>query len=302
VNQVQQPGVPAALKKIFCGLTGMTCTFKTEATWADGLIYAAIWHYAGADPEMKFGRPEHGFSMTLGGASDSTRIKTSGSPLYEGRHRVGCVTYTPADIEGQSWHRNYNLDRLHLLIDPSFLRSFEFSIDPLGIPYLPDARDQLLANVLWALARELRDFGAALPPVYVEHAAGLLIAHLVRLAGRQRSQQVSRAGLSEISLRRVIEFVEDNLGRDISLTALAALTGTGVDVFARNFKASMGMPPYRYVLERRLLRAQTLLMERSKSIAEIAFEMGFSSQAHFTAQFSKVLNITPAAYRLRHQR
>jgi AraC family transcriptional regulator len=113
---------------------------------------------------------------------------------------------------------------------------------------------------------------------------------------------ISRAGLSEISLRYVIEFVEDNLGQDISLSALAALTGTGVDVFARNFKASMGLPPYRYVLDRRLLRAQALLMDGGKSIAEIAFELGFSSQAHFTARFSKVMNISPAAYRLRHRR
>jgi AraC family transcriptional regulator len=297
MDLVQQPGVPAALRKIFCGLTGMTCTFETEGTWANGLLYAAIWHYAGSDPEMKFGRPEHGLSMTLGGASDLTRIKVSGSSLYEGRHRVGCVTFTPADIEGQSWHRNYSLDRLHLLIDPSFLRSFEFGMDPLDLPYRPDARDQLLANILWALADEMRDGVMGLPSIYVEHAAGLLMAHLTHTLRRRYSGHPFRAGLPEASLRGVIEFIEENLGQDISLAALAALAGTGVDVFARNFKASMGLPPYRYVLERRLRRAQALLAENGKSIAEIAFEVGFSSQAHFTAQFSKAMAMSPASYR-----
>jgi AraC family transcriptional regulator len=148
----------------------------------------------------------------------------------------------------------------------------------------------------------MQDEAQGLPSVYVEHAAGLLMAHLVRSAGRERSQKLSRAGLSEMSLRRVVEFIEENLGQDISLTALAALTGTGVDVFARNFKARMGIPPYRYVLERRMYRAQALLTASGKPIAEIAFEVGFSSQAHFTAQFSKVMHMSPASYRALRRR
>jgi AraC family transcriptional regulator len=127
------------------------------------------------------------------------------------------------------------------------------------------------------------------------------MAHLVHSAGRGRSRHPSRAGLSETGLRRVIDFIEANLGQDIFLTALAALTGTGVDVFARNFKARIGVPPYRYVLERRLRRAQALLAGGDKSIAEIAFEVGFSSQAHFTTQFSKLMNLSPAGYRSLHR-
>jgi AraC family transcriptional regulator len=194
------------------------------------------------------------------------------------------------------------LDRLYLLIDPSFLRSCEFSIDPLDIPPIVNGHDPLIQSVLWSLAREMCGDAAEVPSVYAEHAAGLLMAHLTHAVWRGRSRQVCSAGLTEASLHRVIEFIEDNLGQDISLTALAALTGTGVDVFARNFKASMGLPPYRYVLQRRLRRAEALLADGGKSIAEIAFEVGFSSQAHFSAQFSKAMNMSPAAYRSRHRR
>jgi AraC family transcriptional regulator len=211
------------------------------------------------------------------------------------------VTYTPADTEGQGWYRNYNLDRLFVYIAPGFLRSFEFGVDPLDIPYRPDARDQLLASILWALARGIGKADGGLPSVYAEHAAGLLIGHLVRLAGRSRSRHLPRAGMSEANLRRVIDFIEANLGQDISLAALAALAGTGVDVFARNFKASMGLPPYRYVLVRRLHRAQSLLAADEKSLAEIAFELGFSSQAHLTTQFSKLMKTSPAVYRALHR-
>jgi AraC family transcriptional regulator len=211
------------------------------------------------------------------------------------------MSFAPAHTEGQAWHRNYNLDRLFLLIDPGFLQSYEFTIDPLDIPPVTNGHDLLIQGVLWSLAREMQNRAAEVPSVYAEHAAGLLMAHLIRSVRRGRSRQVRGAELSDASLRRVIEFIEDNLGGDVSLTALAALTGTGVDVFARNFKASVGLPPYRYVLQRRLRRAQALLTDSRKPIAEIAGEVGFSGQAHFTAQFGKVMGMSPASYRSRHR-
>jgi AraC family transcriptional regulator len=297
MHRDQQPRQATTPKQIFCNLTGVTDTLKAEKMWAKGLIYATIRHFAGTEPEAKFRRPEHLIAMTLGGASDWTRMKVSGSPLYEGRHRMGFVTYMPPGCEGHAWHQNFNLDRLYLLIEPSFLRCCEFGTDPPDIPFFTDAHDPLLESVLWSLAREMRDGGQALPSVYVEHAAAFLVAHLMHSARRDRRPR-PHAGLSDATLRRVIEFMEEHLDEAISLTALAALTGTGVDVFARNFKACIGVPPYRFLLERRMYRAKVLLAASDKSIAEIAIEVGFSSQAHFTAQFSKFMNISPAAYRL----
>jgi AraC family transcriptional regulator len=229
-------------------------------------------------------------------------VKISGASVYEGRQRAGWLTCIPSDAEYRGWYRNANLHAFVMLIDPSFMVASEFGLDALDLPSFNDTHDPLLRSVLWSLALEMQDEAQRLPSVYVEHAAGLLMAHLVRSAGRKRSQKLSRAGLSEVSLRRVVEFIEENLGQDTSLTALAALTGTGVDVFARNFKARMGVPPYRYVLERRMYRAQALLTTSGRPIAEIAFEVGFSSQAHFTAQFSKVMHMSPAAYRALHRR
>jgi AraC family transcriptional regulator len=300
MHQVQQPRPSTWPKQIFCSLTGVTDTLKAEKMWANGLIYATMRHFAGRDPEAKFRHPEHGIMMTLGGASDWTRMKVSGSPLYEGRHRVGRVTYMPPECEGHAWHRNFNLDRLYLLVEPSFLRSCEFGTDPLDIPFFYNVHDPLLESVLWSLAREMRDGAQALESVYVEHAAAFLMAHLMYSAKLDRRPQ-PRAGLSEATQRHVIEFIEEHLDQAISLTALAALTRTGVDVFARNFKACMGVPPYRYVLERRIRRAKALLAGSEKPLAEIAIEVGFSSQAHFTTQFRKFMNISPAAYRLLHR-
>jgi AraC family transcriptional regulator len=296
MQRPHEPNPPVAPKQAFSSLTGMSCTFKTEGMWVNGLIHAGIAHYGGSDAETLICRQEHMLILTLSGGSEVAKVKIPGTPVYENRHRSGCVSYAPADVERQGWYKNVDLDCLVFLIDPGFIGTCEFGRDVLDIPPFVNSHDPLIQSVLWSLAHELRD-GTAPPSIYAEHAAGLVMAHLTHSAGRDCARPADGAGLSDADLRRVIEFVEENLGHDISLTALAALTGTGVDVFARNFKASMGVPPYRYVLERRLKRAQALLMDGGKSIAEIAFEVGFSSQAHFTTQFSKAMHISPAAYR-----
>jgi AraC family transcriptional regulator len=187
------------------------------------------------------------------------------------------VTYTSADAEKMGHYRNAKMDYLVVLIHPGFIHSFEFAPDAFDLPPFTNRHDPLLQSVLWSLAWGIRNGAAGLPSVYAEHAAGLLMAHLIHSMRRGGSRSPARTGLSEPSRRRVIDFIEEKLGQDISLAALAALTGTGVDVFARNFKAHMGIPPYCYVLQRRLRRAQTLLAVSEKSIAEIAFEVGFSS-------------------------
>ena len=98
-------------------------------------------------------------------------------------------------------------------------------------------------------------------------------------------------------LRRVVEFIEANLHRNVSLSDLANLVGIVPDVLARKMKASIGASPYSYLLERRIRRAEVMLRASNMPIAEIALEVGFSSQSHFTAQFRKHSNLTPGAYR-----
>lgn len=97
--------------------------------------------------------------------------------------------------------------------------------------------------------------------------------------------------------QRIVAFVEDQLGENITLTELAALVGYSPDHFARLFKRTFGRSPYRYVLDRRVERAKALLGDRSRSIAEVAVACGFGSQAHLHAAFKARTGVTPGAYR-----
>lgn len=73
--------------------------------------------------------------------------------------------------------------------------------------------------------------------------------------------------------------------------------GLPLDAFARRFKATTGQTPYGYVLERRLIRAESLLADSDRPLGDIALAVGFSSQSHFTATFRRMRVITPRAWR-----
>ena len=98
-------------------------------------------------------------------------------------------------------------------------------------------------------------------------------------------------------LRRVTEYIQHNLGKDLTLAELAAVVYMSPYHFARLFKRSTGVPPHRFVVRQRVARACAFLASQELSIAQISRMVGFRTPSHFTTMFRRVLGITPGAYR-----
>ena len=98
-------------------------------------------------------------------------------------------------------------------------------------------------------------------------------------------------------LRRVTEYIEANLDKDLTLAELAAVVFMSRFHFARLFKYSTGVPPHRFVVRQRIARARGVLATPERSIAEISRLVGFRTASHFATVFRHVLGITPGAYR-----
>lgn len=109
--------------------------------------------------------------------------------------------------------------------------------------------------------------------------------------------ETPRGGLSPGGLRRVSEYVAAHLGEALSLDSLAAHAGLSVHHFARAFRASMGMPPHRYVLEQRIRKAARLLEDSEQSLADIALAVGFADHSHFSRSFHGLAGVTPSQFR-----
>ena len=109
-----------------------------------------------------------------------------------------------------------------------------------------------------------------------------------RKASTQRAQ-----GLSRWQLRRAMDYLEAHRMQDISLEEMAKLVGLSESQFARSFKISTGMPPYKWSVDARIKRAQELLLLGKESISAIAIQTGFADQSHFTKKFRRATGATP---------
>lgn len=109
-----------------------------------------------------------------------------------------------------------------------------------------------------------------------------------------------RSGLGASRRRLIVEHIETHLDEELRLGNLAKLANLSRHHFCRAFKATFGVPPGRYITERRIDRAKTLLRDSRRSITEIALDLGFASHSHFTDAFRKITGITPSRYRHDH--
>lgn len=103
----------------------------------------------------------------------------------------------------------------------------------------------------------------------------------------------------ETVTRRLADYVDQNLELKISVEELAALVGMGRRQFQRYFKQTFGIPPHKYVLLRRVIRAQRWLAEQ-RPVVEIALALGFANHAHFCVVFRRFTGTSPGRYRLEH--
>ena len=93
----------------------------------------------------------------------------------------------------------------------------------------------------------------------------------------------------------VREHLDACYARPIRLEELAAISGTSTFALIRSFSRAFGMPPYRYLTNLRIARAQELL-RLGRPISDTAFSTGFSDQAHFTRFFRRIVGVPPGVW------
>jgi AraC family transcriptional regulator len=166
-------------------------------------------------------------------------------------------------------------------------------------------RSATVDPVIERLARALihaEALGGAFGQSYAE---GISLAITAQLLGRNSDRSLGVgtrvAGLSKWRLKRAIDYMEANLGEPIGLTSIAAAAGLSRMHFAAQFRVTTGLRPHEYLLQRRIERAQQLLSTTRLPLIEIAFDVGFKTQAHFTTVFARLVGKTPHVWRQRDE-
>ena len=206
----------------------------------------------------------------------------------------GDADVIPAGLPGM-WTDDADCRILRIAISDAFVRSIgeQVGAPAAGIePRLQwrDARVQHLASALGA-ELEAEDTSDAL------YAESLCTALVVRLLNRSRDVAAGAANsaraLAPRVAARVIDYIEAHLHQRLTLAELAAQTGLSVPHFKVLFRATLGMPVHRYVVQRRVQRAKTLLLEGRHSASQIALDVGFAHQSHMTQWMHRLLGVTP---------
>lgn len=160
-------------------------------------------------------------------------------------------------------------------------------------------KDHTLTGIVRTIAMEISDEGWGHDEM-LDALVRQLVIHLLRshLTVRMSDQiELSRAGPVDRRLRRAIEFMHDNFGRELALEEIASAAYLSEYHFARLFKQITRSTPHVYLANLRLERARKLLAETALPISEIAAMVGYQSQSHFSKMFKSVAGITPRAYR-----
>jgi transcriptional regulator GlxA family with amidase domain len=95
----------------------------------------------------------------------------------------------------------------------------------------------------------------------------------------------------------VIDYVEANLDKPVTLADVASAVGLSRMHFAAQFRAATGMRPHEYLLRRRVEKAQQMLVETGTSVVDVALSVGFQTQSHFTTVFKRFTGQPPHAWR-----
>lgn len=195
------------------------------------------------------------------------------------------------------------LESLHVYLRDAVLREVAADLargDPARVELVPRLgdRDPLIEHLALGIREALTDPDPS-AAVYADQLARTLGARLLRAHSNSVLQPAAppRGGLTRAQLARTVDIMEAGIAGPLSLPEIAAAAGLSPAHFARRFKASLGVAPHQHLLRLRLERAKRLLRDTDRSVAQVAFECGFSHQEHMTRFFGRRLGTTPAAFR-----
>jgi AraC-like DNA-binding protein len=165
--------------------------------------------------------------------------------------------------------------------------------------FQPRHHSDVLARLTLLKTGEMRA-AAATPPVM---SRASLVLHtrprldILETILPEEPRSAVHGGLSPGIERRVAEYVEAHLAERIQLAEIAAVAGLSVFHFAREFKRTVGVSPHSFVTQKRVQRAQELLVHTNMPLSEIALAVGFFDQSHLARHFREISGLTPSEYR-----
>lgn len=137
--------------------------------------------------------------------------------------------------------------------------------------------------------------GGTMPEAALRKLSQVLVEEIARTVAQKAAARVGND-----VVRRVQELVESHGDRNIPLGDLARLTQCSVSTLRRQFQQTLGIPPYEWILQARIRRAQRLLVTTALRVKEIARQVGFDDPFQFSRSFNQRTGSSPRQFRKNH--
>jgi AraC family transcriptional regulator len=217
---------------------------------------------------------------------------------HKSRYGVGCMGMTaPGEEVTLRWRNNGAHATLQLHLPEATLRgAFEDLADrnvrPPAMPHMLGYDDDVIAAALRTLSTALSE---GVSDLYAETMAHFLTGHL--LVRHAKAQPRATQGIDTLRMRRMDEFLRENLGDAVTLEDIAAVAGISRFHLVRLFRKIHGETPVRRLTRMRIEEAKRRLEAGRESVTEIALACGYDNPAHFASAFRRWVGTSPSGYR-----
>lgn len=270
----------------------------------DGLTVCRTIYAPPSDRIIDPSIPDHCISLHIANPGNKQRRlerRLDGEKAIATQTFPGTFTFVPAFRKPEwLWESNVEILDLYLpalVLDKIVMENYERSNQNIELIDRFAINDPLLEQLVKTLYTE-RSHNNSNNRLYLESLQNLVAVHLLQNHCSVRVLDTPLSGrLSKSKLQRILDYIQDNLDRNMGLEELADLVQLSSHHLRKLFKQSMGISLHQYVLQCRIERAKTLLKSTDLSIAQIAQLVSFYDQSHFTNVFRRYTKLTPRQYR-----
>jgi AraC family transcriptional regulator len=269
---------------------------SSQITDTESIRIEILKRTSGPKLQWHFRQPEFTLFWFRKGCA-TFRATVDGRPIDRSFRASGNLAFFPAcvEIEGE-FDVDPELDYAVVFVDPAFARTrLKSEIENARVAFAHVA----LTRGLEELCRE-----AASPDnvfeLFAEGWASQALAHISRVTRGDELQRKKPCNpLSSRKMRRLEEYVGENLGKPLSLAEMSGVVDLSKRHFLRAFREATGTTPHRFVLRLRIEEAKRRLIETDDAMTEVAFAVGFGSSQQFATRFRSATGVTPSSFRLR---
>jgi AraC family transcriptional regulator len=236
-------------------------------------------------------------------------LKPTGMAMGESVQRMQMVRYGAQDLalcaaHSEKWVRWLApIEMLTVALPQQMLLSAAYEMNRAGETELvatSQFADLRVLQLMKALEAEF-DFGFRSGRLYLDSMLQALAVVLLQSQSTMpRLFRPHRGGLAPTKLKRVLEYVDGNLDREISLTNLAEAAGLSAAHLSNAFRHSTGKSPHKFVMHARIERAKELLRKPGLRVIDAAIASGFKNPQHFARVFRSACHLTPTQYKMEY--